>query len=280
MAIKVTSKCEGITDEEWKQNLLLNDTCIHLYSGLKYKELFKDYTYYNIYDSCKSFMVFKDVDSLYRSWYNNNPFNEKMTTVKETIDTLIDGYKCYKLIIASKNTRSEFIVLDSSLYDNGKYVYLNYYYENPFYSFTSKAISIDEKQINSEVFVYPPFPLSQFKNGSFSESRWHIPEFKEGDKGWLKFISRNARPELGCANIKIPKNQKVVIQSISVVFALDCNGNVVKSVAINSDDIQPELVKEAIRVIYKSPTWNNATYHDKPIPFIFTQRISFACSDE
>ena len=70
------------------------------------------------------------------------------------------------------------------------------------------------------------------------------------------------------------------MQSVNVFFALDSNGNVVKSVPINIENIHPKLVKEALRVIDRSPSWKNATYHNKAIPFIFSQKIIFACAEE
>lgn len=280
MAIKVTSKCPEISDEEWMRYLFLNDSGIHTYLNLKHKEVFNEYTHYNLYNLNKFYATYKDIDSLYEINFINNMFNEKMDTTFVAIDSLIHGYKCNKFTLRSKELKSEFFFLDSNKYDNGNCVFIGYYKDNPFYTISSEAISIEEKFIDSQIFVIPDLPLSPLKTEKVNLISLKIPEFDEGEKGWAKYISRNTKSELGCDYIKIPKGQKLAMQSVNVFFALDSNGNVVKSVPINIENIHPKLVKEALRVIDRSPSWKNATYHNKAIPFIFSQKIIFACAEE
>ncbi len=280
IAIKVTSKCPGISDEEWKESMLFNDTVVHLHSGFNYKETFNEYTYYSLSDSNKDFTVFKNIDSLYQGWYSSNQQKENITIDRIPIDSLVHGYKCYKYIISSEYSKTEFTLLDSTLYNNGKKVYLTYYYESPFLSIVSDAISIEEKLIDSQAFVIPSYPLSPLKNSEISHRIYSIPEFEGGNEGWQNYIQNNARTRLGTKYIKIPEGQTTGMQSVKIIFALDSNGNVVKSVPIMAANMHPKLVKEALRLINNSPTWKNALYHNKGIPFTFSQKITFASSNE
>ena len=280
MAIKVTSNCPGISDEEWKESFLFNDTVTHLHSGFNYKELFNEFTYYSFFDSKKDYTVFKNVDSLYQGWYNNNLFNEYISISRVTIDSLVHGYKCYKLIITSDNSISEFTLLDSTIYENGNYVYLDYMLKTPFFTVKSKAISIEEKLINSQVFEIPTLPISPLKNDSINYSIYKVSEFMEGASGWANYMKENAKMNLARKYIKIPEGQTTEMQSVKVIFALDSNGKVVKSIATNCSGTHPKLIKEALRLINNSPTWINASYHNKSIPFLFSQKITFALSNE
>lgn len=280
MAIKVTSNCSGISDEEWKESFLYNDTCTHFHAGFKYKELFNEYTYYSLFDSKKDYTVFKNVDSLYQGWYNNNILNEDMIISRISIDTLVHGYKCYKLIISSENSISEFTLLDSTIYDNGNYVYLDYVHKTPFYTVLSKAINIDEKLINSQIFDIPVLPISPLKNASIYYSIYKVGEFTGGASGWSNYINGNAKMNLANKYIKIPDGQTTAMQSVKIIFALDSNGKVVKSIVTNCSGTHPKLIKEALRLINNSPNWINATYHNRSIPFLFSQKISFAITKE
>lgn len=280
MAIKVSSKCNGISDKEWINYLLYRDSSTNVYSGWKSKEINSEYTKYREAKSNKIFTVFSNIDSISEGEHSDSAFDEKTILTISSIDSLVKGFKCNKLKMVSKNSLSEYVILDSNIYINGNTVLLESYYESPFYSISSKATSIIEKKVDSQVVQSPALNLSNIKGSEIYKIVFKAPEFEGGVNGWIKYCNANARTELGCKYIKIPKGQKSAMQTVTVLFAIDSVGNIVKCVSSKDEGVHPKLVKEALRLLDKSPTWLNGYYKGSPIPFIFKEKIVFLCVDE
>lgn len=93
-----------------------------------------------------------------------------------------------------------------------------------------------------------------------------MPEFKGGVNALLKYLSNN---------IKYPKTaEKAGIQGRVVVqFVVDKDGSIEDTKVVSSVD--PELDKEALRVVNAMPNWKPGRQDGKPVRVKYTVPIMF-----
>lgn len=91
-------------------------------------------------------------------------------------------------------------------------------------------------------------------------------EFPGGRQAWLSYLSNN---------LKYPSSlkEKNIKGEVVVTFTVNVQGRVENVTVIKS--LHPELDKEAIRVIQKSPKWKPAMQNNNKVPAYMTQPVIF-----
>jgi len=99
-----------------------------------------------------------------------------------------------------------------------------------------------------------------------------MPSFNGGDPApeFRKYIAENLQYPESAARNKI--EGRVIIQ-----FAVNKNGKVVDAVVVRSVD--PDLNKEALRVVNSSPKWTPGKQKGKPVKVLFTFPINFVLQE-
>lgn len=79
-------------------------------------------------------------------------------------------------------------------------------------------------------------------------------EFPGGLPAWQDYLKNHLRAGLGNL-IEIPAGEISAKQIVNVEYTIDSIGNTANITILNESKVLPELAKEAIRVIKKSPRW-------------------------
>lgn len=98
--------------------------------------------------------------------------------------------------------------------------------------------------------------------------------FPGGSKEWTKYLGRNMDASLS-RYIPIPEDEASAKQTAIVDFKIDEEGNVVEVSVVNAAEINPNLTREARRVITASPKWIPATINGKPVYYRGRQMLSW-----
>ncbi|MES2330821.1 MAG: hypothetical protein V4539_14560 [Bacteroidota bacterium] len=107
----------------------------------------------------------------------------------------------------------------------------------------------------------------------------HRAEFQGGSTQWIKYLERNLNHELGRKYLTIPQGEKSVKQTVILIFEIDITGHTSHITVENLKDVHPELAKESIRIIARSPAWTPASQDGKVVIEKRRQKISFMRSD-
>jgi len=274
MSVSITSKTPGISGEDWMHYCFFGDTINLNYSGFNFINTSSENTIYVLNSNNKKVIYnkVKGIDTLFdKTNDTTKSYDEKDEKFTTNIDSLVNGYKCLKSVIVSDNKKEERVYLDTTVYENGKLITLNYTEENPFYILSEKVISISEEDIDKKIFELPNLPIRKWNPNSVCV----YPNFEGSVKEWTNYLSENLRGNLGRRYIKIPEGDTTAKETVNVYFAIDKHGSIAKTVALNAKYIHPKLVKEALRVLNESPLWFPGTFNGKEIPFIFKQNIIF-----
>ena len=277
MSISITSKTPGISGEDWMHFCLFDDTMYFDYSGINTKYWSSEQTVYALNNKKISFAKFKGIDTLFDK-SNDTPrtYLDKGVNNIDQVDSLIYGYKCLRSTIISDNNKIERVYLDTSIFENGELISMNFIKETPFYIITEKAINVVEQNIDSKEFNLPDLPKRDLNYSSVYE----IPSFEGNIKGWNNYLNKNLRANLGSRYIKLPKGEAFARESVFIIMAIDKHGSVIKSAALNEKHVHPKLAKEALRVLNESPLWMPAKFDGREIPFLLAQRVTFQVNAE
>jgi periplasmic protein TonB len=101
--------------------------------------------------------------------------------------------------------------------------------------------------------------------------------FEGGAAGWRNFLMKNLNINSISKNIIIPKNQKEFKETVVLRFIVSTDGSI-STITVEKGTNQ-HCIKEAIRVLKKSPNWVPAmqngiavnAYKVQPISFVITQ---------
>ncbi len=108
--------------------------------------------------------------------------------------------------------------------------------------------------------------LNRLPDQDASKSVDQMPEFYGGQDSLLKFINKN---------FKYPSNYKtesISNKKIYVNFTIDEKGEIKKATILKG--INPELDKEALRVVNSMPKWKAGTNNGKPVSVNFNLPIT------
>lgn len=101
-----------------------------------------------------------------------------------------------------------------------------------------------------------------------------VPQFKGGGRAWNAFLQRN----LDISDLAAAMDSTTYVtygskQTAILEFTVCEDGQVCDVTVANSDKISPELTKEVIRVMNKSPKWIPATKNGMAVRTRFKQSI-------
>ena len=103
--------------------------------------------------------------------------------------------------------------------------------------------------------------------------------FPGGIEGWREYLTKNLNGKLG-RKIPIDKGQLSAKQTVILSFIVDKEGNVSNIKCDNSDEVLPQLVQEAIRIMKKGPKWVPAVQNGIRVINRMRQGITWQVSKE
>lgn len=107
----------------------------------------------------------------------------------------------------------------------------------------------------------------------------HPAEFLGGNALWTKYLERNLNRGLAFKYLVIPKGEKMVRQTVRMIFDIDTLGHPSNIKVENLSSVHPELAKEGIRIIAASPAWKPASQNGKKVTDKRRQKLSFMWSN-
>ena len=107
-------------------------------------------------------------------------------------------------------------------------------------------------------------------------------EFRGGLYGWNRHLEQNLNMQLGNMYIVIPQGQTQAKATVVLSFIVDKKGNIVDIAAQSTipENVHPELIKEAIRILKISPKWIPAKHNGVPVNYRHKQSITWLVSDQ
>ena len=103
-------------------------------------------------------------------------------------------------------------------------------------------------------------------------------QFPGGPQGWMAYLQKNLRAEVGGDNIVLRRHQKGSIETVIVSFLVDTAGSISEVKVENPATVNPAVGAEAVRVIQKGPKWMPATINGVKVIYRQKQSISFEVS--
>ena len=143
--------------------------------------------------------------------------------------------------------------------------------EYPYATETDSCIGIERQPVNDRIFHLPDLPISQL----FSAPRIIFPRYPGGDQGWRYFLDSTLNPKLAEKYVKVPKGEKEAWETVILEFAVAEDGTLSNIHVANSDEVNPRLAEEALRVMRMSRKWLPATFYGEKVKWNTQEGIEF-----
>ena len=107
-------------------------------------------------------------------------------------------------------------------------------------------------------------------------------EFSGGINGWNRYLEQNLNIGLGNTYIVVPKGQTQATATVVLSFVVNKKGKVLDVTAQSTipENVHPELIKEAIRMLKNCPKWIPAKHNGTLVNYRHIQSISWQIFEE
>lgn len=284
--IDVKSKVQGVSDKAWRTLLLLGDSVTVQIKHGDCRRTSSAGDMYFISKDQKVYLKFKGIDTVFYLDYLSD--STPVTNVSRSNEgKMIAGLKCRSLTVQAGYTSRKYYY-SPLLYMNPEYgknntisrfdvfvketssLFLACHEETAKYWYEENCSSLQPGIIDQDVFIIPDLPKKLFVPDVLYQPAKLLLE-----GGWPKYLQDNLNAKLAQKYVDKPSGKDPAIQTVNVAFIVNEEGRVLDVNVLNKESVHPALVREAIRVVTKSPTWEPATLLGVKTLYTCVQPISF-----
>jgi hypothetical protein len=286
--VSVQSKMDDVSDKDAHKVLTIGDLLTVTMKNGNSKLSTEYADTYILKDDRKEYIKFRKIDTVFYLDFSSDT-DHVTGIIKNNSIVNIGNYPCKGITIETSKVSRQYYysttlrsnpeddrhntLAQAAVYaaETGAGLRLWVRTEYPYATETDSCIRVEKRQVADHVFRLPDLPISEL----FSAPRIFFPRFPGGDSGWKSYVTAMVNPKLAERYVKIPKGEKEAWETVILEFAVAADGTVSDIRVTNSNEVDPRLAEEAMRVMRLSPRWVPATFYGEAVKWTCQQGVEF-----
>ena len=286
--VSVKSRVDDLSDKDAHKVLTIGDGLTVTMKDGNYKLSTEYADTYVIKNDRKEYIKFRKIDTVFYLDFDSDTA-DVTGIIKNNAVISIGGHPCKGITIETSKLARQYFY-STQLYTNpeddrhntiaqadvyahetGGALRLWTRTEYPYATETDSCIGIERQPVNDRVFRLPDLPISAL----FSAPRIIFPRYPGGDQAWQDFLDSTLNSKLAERYVKVPKGEKEAWETVILEFTVAEDGTLSNIHVANSDEVNPRLAEEALRVMRMSRKWLPATFYGEKVKWSTQEGIEF-----